>query len=147
MIVGFTGTRDGLSHLQRFRLRRLLLDELQIVEAHHGNCIGADSVFAEFVYPQVHTVAHPCNLTGFQLTRTTAHEYRGALPPLERNRVIVDACDLLIACPLKMVEERRSGTWAAVRYAREKAKPIRIIYPDGTMVIETPGEEPVRLED
>lgn len=50
-------------------------------------------------------------------------------PPLIRNRDIVNAGELLIATPKLDVEEQRSGTWAAIRYARKIGKPIILIYP------------------
>jgi outer membrane protein insertion porin family len=55
--------------------------------------------------------------------------------PLDRNRAIVDSCDVLIACP-KGPEEQRSGTWATVRYARKQKKRIVIIWPDGEVTEE-----------
>ena len=63
-------------------------------------------------------------------------EVRDPLPYLERNRAIVDACDILIACPKGMQEEQRSGTWATVRYARRRDRPIVIVWPDGTVTRE-----------
>lgn len=57
------------------------------------------------------------------------HEPR---PPLERNRDVVDASDVLLACPGGMAEEQRSGTWATIRYARKAGKPVVIVWPDGT---------------
>ena len=50
---------------------------------------------------------------------------------LERNRDIVDACDILIACPRTLKEELRSGTWATVRYARKVGKPVAILWNNG----------------
>lgn len=51
---------------------------------------------------------------------TLAHSVVRYAPsdPLERNRVIVTKCDLLIACPQYRTEEQRSGTWAARRRNR-----------------------------
>ena len=51
------------------------------------------------------------------------------LPYLERNRSIVDACNVMIATPKEMEHTLRSGTWATVRYAWQKKKNIIIIPP------------------
>jgi hypothetical protein len=45
------------------------------------------------------------------------------------------AAAMLAACP-KGPEERRSGTWATVRYARKTGKPVVIFWPDGTVTEE-----------
>lgn len=60
-------------------------------------------------------------------------DIRDPLPPLERNHRIVDACDVLIACPKDAQEQLRSGTWATVRYARKQGKRVIVITPDGTV--------------
>jgi predicted Rossmann fold nucleotide-binding protein DprA/Smf involved in DNA uptake len=59
-----------------------------------------------------------------------AEEVRPQRPYLDRNRDIVAASDVLIACP-KGPEQRRSGTWSTVRYARQARLPILIVWPDG----------------
>jgi hypothetical protein len=56
---------------------------------------------------------------------------RPALDYLDRNHAIVDAVHALIAAPKGSKEERRSGTWATVRYARKDRKPIDLVTPDG----------------
>jgi hypothetical protein len=56
-------------------------------------------------------------------------------PYLMRNKDIVDQTSILVAAP-KGPEEKRSGTWATVRYARKLGRPIYICYPDGKMVFE-----------
>ncbi|HXD86623.1 MAG TPA: hypothetical protein VN641_09025 [Urbifossiella sp.] len=53
------------------------------------------------------------------------------------NRKIVDDSDVVLACPPVMVEEFRSRTWSAVRYARQIGKPVVVVLPDG--VIENGG--------
>jgi hypothetical protein len=58
---------------------------------------------------------------------------RPTISPHDRNRAIVDASDLLIACPPVAVEEPRSRTWVAIRYARRVGKMVMIVYPDGTV--------------
>ncbi len=60
----------------------------------------------------------------------------GKKPYLARNRDIVNAADVLIAGPGGMEEIMRSGTWATVRYARKKQKPVIIVYPNGEVVRE-----------
>lgn len=57
---------------------------------------------------------------------------RESVPPW--NREIVDESDLLLACPPVSVEEPRSRTWAAVRYARKSGKPVIVVYPDGEII-------------
>ncbi len=60
-------------------------------------------------------------------------------PYLERNRDIVDASEVLIACPSTREEVMRSGTWATVRYARKKGMKITLIFRDGTCEKENFG--------
>lgn len=60
-------------------------------------------------------------------------------PFLDRNRDIVDVTMGLIAVPGGFEEELRSGTWSTVRYARRLGRPIKIVWPDGSV-----KEEPAR---
>jgi predicted Rossmann fold nucleotide-binding protein DprA/Smf involved in DNA uptake len=58
-------------------------------------------------------------------------------PPLVRNRIIVDGCDVLLAAPSGAERDNpRSGTWMTVRYARKRRKRIVIVWPDGTTTEE-----------
>ncbi len=47
MKVGFTGTRKGMTEFQKTEVRRLLTEYMhgRDMEAHHGDCIGADTDF------------------------------------------------------------------------------------------------------
>ena len=47
----------------------------------------------------------------------SADEALAPLPYLTRNKQIVDASEVLVACPQSAKEEMRSGTWSTVRYA------------------------------
>lgn len=139
MHVGFTGTREGCTPSQGGALARWIRDN-PMTALHHGCCLGADTEAVSHVnyyQPGAEIVAHPSNLTA--LTSTAASLISGQVhdnrPPLDRNRDIVDACDLLLACP-KGPEERRSGTWATIRYARKQGKRILILWPDGTTTEE-----------
>lgn len=134
--IGFTGTRAGMSFAQLRTVKRLL-SEIGTSETHSGDCIGADADFMECVDQMngVYSVGHPPNKRAL---RAFCH-YQFTQPPrgyLERNRDIVDAAQLLIACPDSHREIPRSGTWYTVRYARSKNKPIIIVFPDGSELHE-----------
>jgi len=131
MIVGFTGTRDGLTLLQKARLSNLFA-EGKIIEFHHGDCVGADAEAHKLVRkyaPQCKVVIHPPSDEKLRMF-CPGDITLDPLPYLDRNRAIVDACAGLVACPRSREEELRSGTWSTVRYAREKNKLVRMIWPD-----------------
>lgn len=142
MRVGFTGTREGMTDAQFVRFRAWFRASTA-TEFHHGCCVGADEDAAAKVYDSyrlVRVIGHPSNLKTLTSSDAVAccDDLRAPAPPLDRNRDIVDACDVLVACPKGMAEERRSGTWATVRYARKRGKRIVIVWPNGT-VTEQPA--------
>lgn len=55
---------------------------------------------------------------------------------LWRNENIVKASDVMFSCPKAMVEQTRSGTWHATRFARKKRKRIYLFWPDGSVTLE-----------
>ena len=138
MIVGFTGTKQGMTRKQRAVLEEWLAARSGGVFLH-GDCVGADA--------QAHKIAARC---GFAITiyppEKNKHRAfcRGAfetLPPMEylvRDRLIAANCDHLVAAPRTMAEEVRSGTWYTVRYARRLRKPVTIIWPNGSVVYDAP---------
>lgn len=130
MEVGFTGSRKGLA----FEQRRVLRKELQKVTVfRHGDCVGADFEAWEEARAQgIWTIAHPPNV-GKLRAYTENDESWPPRPYLEWNHDIVNASEVLIACPGKKGEVLRSGTWAAIRHAQKTKKPVTIIYPDGTV--------------
>lgn len=134
MILGFTGTREGLSDAQKVAFEEYMLGLTVLDEFHHGCCVGADGYAGVWVYETILTrcVGHPSDIKSMTDGEALArcHQIRDPLPPLKRNRNIVDACELLIACP-KGPEEQRSGTWATVRYARKVGKRVVIVWPNG----------------
>jgi len=142
MRVGFTGTREGFTEPQLGAFRSWFTGKVA-VEFHHGACVGADAgaVWAIHGTREVQLIAaHPGDIPA--LTDTDAMKasdtISGFRPCLARNRDIVDAADVLLACP-KGPEERRSGTWSTIRYARRCRKPVVIFWPDGSIT-----EEPAR---
>jgi predicted Rossmann fold nucleotide-binding protein DprA/Smf involved in DNA uptake len=141
MRVGFTGTREDTTCEQHKALCGWLRDLRERVgspaEFHHGCCIGADAEAVDAVLthlPGARVIAHPPTNLGWlsDSALDLSHERREAADYLVRNRDIVDACDVLLACP-KGPEERRSGTWSTVRLARKLGRPVVVFWPDGTV--------------
>lgn len=108
-------------------------------EFHHGDCVGADasSHYLAWRY-SAKVVVHPPSDP-----KLRAFVHRGLYwddefivlpekPYHERNRDIVDACDLLIACPKERGPVWHGGTWYTIHYAEKVGKPVTIIWPDGT---------------
>jgi hypothetical protein len=146
MKIGFTGTREGMTTDQWYRVEWLLFRKFEggkLNEWHDGDCIGADSQahgVVERLARQaflVKLIGHPCNLPGDVRAFNEFNEVCEVKPPLVRNRDIVDAVDLMIAAPKEYDEViRGSGTWAMIRYARRNNKPLIIVWPDGNYVAE-----------
>lgn len=137
MILGFTGTREGMTNIQRNVVADWLRDK-QPDEIHHGDCVGADSEFHDAALLNINqpleVIVHPANGLALRAFRrsgiTKRHEPK---PPLERNKDIVDACDELLAAPKTLESELRSGTWSTIRYAQKAKKTVTIIGPDGSI--------------
>jgi hypothetical protein len=115
MIVGFTGTKKGMSDNQKTQLKWLLHNLWRIKEWHHGDCVGADKESDTIV--DRHSAAE-------------IQRHPAGAAPLQRNRRLVAAVELLVAAPRTDKEVLRSGTWATIRYARSKGIPI-IMLPRG----------------
>lgn len=149
--IGFTGTQEGMTRQQQ-QMMTLYLDdqgphcEFDIV-LHHGVCIGADEqahfIALDLGHPSL--VLHPPVNTKkmSRLILSADYKLRGLHsltdkiqvldpePYIDRNHDIVNATTHLYACPKGFKEELRSGTWATIRYAQRKRKPVTIVWPDG----------------
>jgi len=143
MKVGFTGTQTGITPPQFDLLVEVLQELHEVTEAHHGDCIGADREFSVIVealrydgkLPSAQLHSHPPE-DSKKRAFTRYQESYPEKPFLVRNQDIVNATDLLIACPKGQHEEQRSGTWATVRYARKQKGVIVILWPDGKYTYE-----------
>lgn len=135
MIVSFTGTQEGMTQRQKYALEDLL-DELVVIELHHGDCIGADEeVNLIALTIGIRIVIHPPDDDNKRAFCKGADEVREPKPYLVRNDDIAEEGEVLIATPKEYKEKVRSGTWATVRYARKKNKNIFVIYPNGRVKI------------
>jgi len=117
-IIGFTGTRWGMTKYQMEEVRRLLR-ETGGKEFHHGDCMGADEQshriaqvygYNIIIHPPIKTILRAFCRGG---TVREAKEY------ITRNIDIIKDCDLLIACPVSPDETSKSGTWNTIRRAKK----------------------------
>jgi hypothetical protein len=133
MIIGFTGTKKGMTDIQKDRVGGILQYHMP-PEVRHGDCVGADKQFHEIVRrlcPGAKIVVHPPEFLMYRAF-CKGDVILPAKPYLRRDDDIVGACEFLIATPKEGFEVLRSGTWATIRRARKKGKHVTIIYPDGT---------------
>lgn len=133
MILGFTGTRRGMTPAQRDALARCVA--ALPARAVHGGAVGADEEFNGFLIqagmrPENIDV-YPASVGRWLLWSDVGCTTYSVAPPLVRNRIIVRRCDYLVAAPATADEVVRSGTWATVRRARKVGRPIVILLPDG----------------
>lgn len=137
MKIGFTGTRKGMTRQQELAFSSVV-SGIAVHEFHHGDCKGADEQAHNIILnmrPVVIICVHPPDQNFLRAYCRHPKDSLVSLLPekpfLERNHDIVDVCNLLIACPVSDKEERRSGTWATMRYARQRQKLVLHIRTDG----------------
>lgn len=133
-IVGFTGTREGLTLFQAEKFAWFFSqpDRLKVGYFVHGDCVGADAQVHKIVLKLgIHVRKRPSNIWKFQAKSTGGLTIADPEDPLVRNRKIVEGTDFLLACP-KGPEIVRSGTWSTIRYAKKIGKDIFVILPDGS---------------
>jgi hypothetical protein len=138
--IGFTGTRTGITAMQRERLMGWLSEHavprLPDVQGHYGDCIEADYEFFLLCKALgIYLICHPPLDRRFRaFTHADADEIRPMKGYLERDWDIAVESNLLIATPKEMGEPEShigSGTWTTVGYARKLHRPIVKIFPDG----------------
>lgn len=141
--VGFTGSRHGMTPAQMAVLGSELGELRSALEFHYGDCVGADEEALHLaarcggIYH-----AHPATLNRIwdgKWRADTALRYpelsiiqHEAKHPVVRNQDIVNAVDLMFACPQEPSSVLRSGTWSTIRFVRAQRVPLVIIYPDGS---------------
>jgi len=128
--LGFTGTRRGMTPLQKEEFKGFLYD-YKPAEFHHGDCVGADAEAHELVrrmFPKCHIIIHPCDIEA-QRAHCSGDLILPVRPPLARNRNIVNTCAQMFAAPGTKHETTRSGTWATVRYSTFYKVPLILALP------------------
>ncbi len=131
--IGFTGTRNGMSKKQKEEVTNLIqdyLDKQTNITIIHGDCVGADADFHEICSNLSSTIIikiYPGKGNTDLRAYCKSDDIDEPKPYLQRNRDIVDNCDILFACPISKEEHVRSGTWYTIRYARKVGRTTKII--------------------
>jgi len=132
--VSFTGTRKGITDFQESTIRDTLHNHIfTFDDFHHGDCKGADEQFHNLVIEHINKFGGEMIIHPPDNNKHRAFCEEGTILPekpyLERNKDIVDACDLIIATPHRddEINKQRSGTWSTIRYAKKQKKDIIII--------------------
>ena len=130
MIVGFTGTRKGMSTKQKTEVHDFLQSNKdKITACLHGGCIGADEEFHNICLDLGLNIevyyGHPSN---FPLDLSMRADLKGDFktypsePFLNRNRKIVSKSGRLLATPHN--DSGKGGTWYTIHYARNCHKTV-----------------------
>jgi hypothetical protein len=131
MIIGFTGTREGMSRKQYEGTETtvsILSMLANVTHFHHGDCKGADEE-ADGIARKYDCVIHihpPENNTHRACCYQTGDYLSKEKPYLTRNEDIVKEVQVLIAAPFEM-DKKKGGTWHTIEQARKKGIPIIII--------------------
>lgn len=141
MIIGFTGTRNGMTLSQRNAVCDILSELGGVFVGLHGSCVGADEHFDELCRQfGCKTTARPCTAPPDLIAKTGARAIAEPTRPMKRNRAIVADADVMIACPPNRSPIKSgSGTWATVGLARRARRPLFIVYPEGDIEEERTG--------
>lgn len=148
MVIGFTGTREGMTEAQSSRVDALVDELLGEETGHrviHGDAIGADAEFHDLMMEYREYDGQPENRVSISIMPAVhpdrAHKQAPAPgdtieepdhDPIRRNKRIVASSDVVIAAPSGTTEIKRgSGTWATIRHARATGVPLYIVHPDG----------------
>jgi len=146
MTWGETGTRGGATRRQIASVG-WLWSRYYIKELHDGDCVGVDAQLYHLAKSfGVKTVLHPptnpanrafsglldCVIVDPETTWMPERAY------FVRDRHIVDASELMVACPKQYMElgKMPGGTWYTINYTRRVKKPLAIVWPNGLIAYE-----------
>jgi hypothetical protein len=137
LIIAFTGTREGMSNRQTEAFTELIGAFANVIaEGYqtifvHGGCDGADIKTRDITLSMNHSICVECfpgdESQHKKNSLCISQVVHPIMPYLWRNKKMVNMGGLLVAAPLSMNEENRSGTWSTIRYARKINKPCIIL--------------------
>jgi hypothetical protein len=148
MIVGFTGTRKGMTEAQIQQVRSILSSIQHLGDppfivglklGRHGDCVGADAQFHEILVSlDVEIAIHPPTdpkhrafCTGSRVTLFPEKPY------IARNHDIVNLSEIMIGAPKEEHEPKSKiggGTWATIRFAAKQNRILYVVRPSGKIV-------------
>ena len=137
--IGFSGTRHGMTLLQRravYRVFRWYRDNRNAITVHHGSCVGADAEAHDIARMLGLAVAlHPgVSADGSSPLRAECAMLEGERVwreqhYLKRNQVIAACVGVLVAAPHG--ERPSRGTNHAISCAVKLERPVVIVSADG----------------
>lgn len=131
MIIGFTGTSQGMTEQQRQSLYAQLVALGPGHTLVHGDCVGADAQAHFLASCRGWTIEIYPSTLGHARAYCAAPVIHPVMAPLARNKVIAKRAELMLATPREPHEVLRSGTWATIRAARKLGRDGWIILPNG----------------
>jgi hypothetical protein len=137
MILGVTGSRNGMTDIQRTRFTDLINGSRpgwsRAIQLHFGDAIGVDQETFTIAVQLggILTISHPPNVDKYRAF-CSAHIILPTRPYAIRNQDIVVASTRMVALPSgEEKHQLRSGTWQTVRFSVKYYTPVLIIFPDG----------------
>lgn len=144
--MGVTGTRNGMTDLQKTNVAKWLLELVQEPSKYdgyffrHGDCVGVDFKTAEYASTFGYLViCHP----PIKEDLRAHHRSDWILKPksyFERNRDIVNMSDILLVVPFQNEWQNKGGTWYTYDYAMKHGKKVIVFYPDGRIIENNSGQ-------
>lgn len=143
MNICITGTKIGATGYQLVEaIKQLYSWNASVINIlNHGGCVGFDEQIHNIIkiiptFNNIQLKIHPAK--GVDDKYKAKLDMAGCILedeklPLERNKIMVDKSDCVLAVPKEFKEVLRSGTWSTIRYAKKQNKPLIIIYPDGSL--------------
>lgn len=146
MVIGITGTKQGLTTPQKNVLREILAKAnkgKKGCELHHCDGAGADTEVHEMAVSEGlvgSIVIYPPTNTGLRAFSDTINCPAGINIPvtvkpekdyIERNKEFIEAIQLLVVLPKASDEQAQSKTWIMFKSAKRANKKIILILPDG----------------
>jgi hypothetical protein len=129
--IGFAGSRTGMTDTQIQKVKEVLA-KYDVVEVHHGDCLGADAQFHDICTEKgLKIIVHPPLSKEFRAFKTT-----GSTTILTekaynaRNTELVESCDFFIGCPAKWKTNPHSGTWKILECALQQKMSAQIFPKD-----------------
>jgi len=130
MILGFTGTQDGMTDRQKDATHFWFAEFGIGGQLHHGDCLGADEDAHDIALSLgMEVYIHPPDNPSKRANCKGAKKVYMPKPYIMRNHNIVRMCERLIATPSTDFETIRSGTWATVRFAKRQCVPVTLLKP------------------